>query len=111
MLFIINLIYIPLCFLLIHDRVWEEDWQTLIYIPLCFLLIRTAFIPSEGHKFDLHSTMFSINLKLDMSQPEAFRIYIPLCFLLIATADWEITRLQQHLHSTMFSINPLRSSE
>ena len=76
-------LYIPLCFLLIHEALICSCFTISLYIPLCFLLIPRYPRVNPILISSLHSTMFPIN-----RCPSAFNtlknaLYIPLCFLLI----------------------------
>ena len=76
-------LYIPLCFLLIHYQIIHQSTVMFLYIPLCFLLIGLEQIKDA---------------LIDI-------LYIPLCFLLILHGTVRVTSPQRPLHSTMFPIN------
>ena len=122
-----EVLYIPLCFLLIKYPFPSCKFTIILYIPLCFLLIGNRGIERLEHRKSLHSTMFSINLFIliieyadiflyiplcfllisyhDFRQPAPGALYIPLCFLLIMYFVKFEGMTKDALHSTMFSIN------
>ena len=123
-----DLLYIPLCFLLITVKFFFALNSYPLYIPLCFLLIHGSRQLLLYWEISLHSTMFPINPALPRKNfcekwlyiPLCFLLifyrarkykllrilYIPLCFLLIILKSGNTSAWRYALHSTMFPINP-----
>ena len=68
-------LYIPLCFLLIVLNDERPIAAEKLYIPLCFLLISYPPSTSISGAGTLHSTMFSINLKIIVIMDDMIKVF------------------------------------
>ena len=100
-----SLIYIPLWYLLIQNRLNLLRGMTLIYIPLWYLLIHTA-VPSPWKLNVIYIPLWYLLIRyIGYNQLSLLNIYIPLWYLLIPTKSSRMICRALNLHSTMVSIN------